>query len=140
MAATAATRGVLQWSRQFKVEAFRQDATRPAGPVFDRAVLAHHTMDDLALANEIMKLFLDQLTQLETADWPGLDLTFQMHTLRGAAAAVGATQLQYLADEWSDYGTHLEGNIEVRNHGLQASCSGLVGGDGLLQVILFLTA
>jgi len=98
--------------KQFKVEAFEQDAVCPVGPVFDRAVLAHHTMDDLALANEIMKLFLEQLTQLETADWRGLDLTFQMHTLRGAAAAVGATQLRYIADEWSDYGTHLERTLK----------------------------
>jgi hypothetical protein len=111
--------------KQFKVEIFRQDKATPAGLVFDRAVLAHHTMDDLALANEIMNLFLDQLTQLETADWPGLDLTFQMHTLRGAAAAVGATQLQYIADEWSDYGTHLEGTLKSAITAFRQAAQGL---------------
>ena len=111
--------------RQFKVEVFRQNATRPAGLVFDRAVLAHHTMDDLALANEIMKLFLDQLSQLETADWPGLDLSFQMHTLRGAAAAVGATQLQNLAEGWSDHGTHLEGTLKSAIKAFRQAAQGL---------------
>ncbi len=112
-------------AKQFKVETFRQDATRPAGSVFDRAVLAHHTMDDLALANEIMKLFLEQLTQLETADWPGLDLTFQMHTLRGAAAAVGAIQLQYLAEEWSNYGTHIEETLKSAITAFRQAAQGL---------------
>jgi len=111
--------------RQFKVEAFRQDAARPAGLVFDRAVLAHHSMDDLALADEIMKLFLDQLTQLETADWPSLDLTFQMHTLRGAAAAVGALQLQYLAEGWRDWGIHLESEVLAAITAFRKAAQGL---------------
>jgi len=112
-------------ARQFKVQAFRQDATRPAGPVFDRALLAHHTMDDLALADEIMKLFLAQLTQLETADWPSLDLTFQMHTLQGAAAAVGAIQLQHLAEGWRDWGIQLEGEVLAAIMAFRKAAQGL---------------
>ena len=112
-------------AKQFKVEAFGQDGPRPTWPVFDRAVLAHHTMDDLALADEIMKLFLDQLTQLETAEWSSLDLVFQMHTLRGAAAAVGANQLQNLAEGWSDYGTHLEGALKSAIAAFRQAVQGL---------------
>ena len=67
--------------------------------VFDRSILMHHTMDDAALATEVLALFEAQLQRLERLDWATLDLPFEMHTLRGAAAAVGATQLQHIADK-----------------------------------------
>ena len=112
-------------AKEFKVEAYGQDGPRRAGPVFDRAVLAHHTMDDLALADEIMKLFLEQLTQLETAEWSSLDLAFQMHTLRGAAAAVGANQLQSLAEAWADYGNDLEDTVKSATQDFRKAAQGL---------------
>ena len=112
-------------AKEFKAEAFGQDGPRLAGPVFDRAVLAHHTMDDLALADEIMKLFLDQLTQLETAEWSSLDLAFQMHTLRGAAAAVGANQLQSVAEAWADYGNNLEAAVKSATQDFRKAAQGL---------------
>ena len=64
----------------------------------------HHTMDDAALATEVLALFEAQLQRLEHLDWEKLDLAFEMHTLRGAAAAVGASQLQHLAENWKDTG------------------------------------
>ncbi len=73
-------------------------------PVFDRTVLMQHTMDDAALATEVLTLFEAQLQRLEHLDWEKLDLAFEMHTLRGAAAAVGASQLQQIAENWKDNG------------------------------------
>ena len=75
--------------------------------VFDRSILMHHTMDDAALATEVLALFEAQLQRLERLDWAKLDLPFEMHTLRGAAAAVGAVQLEVLAHHWHDALPHL---------------------------------
>ena len=72
--------------------------------MFDRSVLLRNTMDDLGLATEVLALFETQLQRLEKLDWAQLDLEFEMHTLRGAAAAVGATQLQRLAESWKNNG------------------------------------
>lgn len=70
-------------------------------------MLLRHTMDDAALATEVLALFEAQLKRLEILNWSKLDLAFEMHTLRGAAAAVGALQLQGLAQHWQDMGPHL---------------------------------
>ena len=86
-----------------QVEAFF-GAPQAEPPVFDRTVLMQHTMDDAALATEVLALFESQLQRLEHLDWEKLDLAFEMHTLRGAAAAVGASQLQHLAENWKDTG------------------------------------
>ena len=74
---------------------------------FDRSILVHHTMEDAALAGEVLALFEAQLKRLEELDWAGLDLKFEMHTLRGAAAAVGALQLEALASQWQEAGLRL---------------------------------
>jgi hypothetical protein len=92
---------------QSKVVGKMQDEPKGAA-VFDRSVLAYHTMEDAALGAEILKLFLAQLATLERANWAAIDLAFEMHTLRGAAAAVGALQLQSLADGWRNRGEELE--------------------------------
>lgn len=68
----------------------------------DRAHLSRYTMDNHGLEREIIALFLQQLpvtmTKLENAanhaDW-----TLAVHTLKGSAAAVGATRLNALAVE-----------------------------------------
>ncbi len=75
---------------------------------FDRAVLMHHTMDDPGLAIEVLALFEAQLLRLERLDWAQCDLRFEMHTLKGAASAVGALQLEALAEQWEAYGPHLK--------------------------------
>lgn len=81
--------------------------------VFDRNILMQHTMDDAALATEVLALFEAQLQRLESLDWAELDLAFEMHTLRGAAAAVGAIQLQYIADRHDELGHPLESEIKA---------------------------
>ncbi len=68
----------------------------------DRAHLAHYTMENRELEREIVTLFLQQLpsttAMLKTAgnyaDWK-----LAAHTLKGSAAAVGATRINALAVE-----------------------------------------
>jgi hypothetical protein len=76
--------------------------------VFDRACLARNTMNDAALQSEVLTLFIDQLAKIEFADWSKLDLNFEMHALRGAAAALGALQIEIICTRWQDYGPALE--------------------------------
>ena len=76
--------------------------------IFDRGILLRNTMDDLGLATEVLALFEAQLQRLELLDWDKLNVEFEMHTLRGAAAAVGARQLQHIAESWK-----MNGNFET---------------------------
>jgi HPt (histidine-containing phosphotransfer) domain-containing protein len=82
----------------------RKDKPEPAvseiDEVFDRVHLGRYTMNDEALEREILGLFLAQLkTTVEmigkaetAAEWK-----LWTHTLKGAAAAVGARHLQQVA-------------------------------------------
>ena len=98
-------------NRQLKVERLARKTAHQDGSIFDRDVLARHTMDDPGLAKEIVKLFLGQLARLESQDWQEFDLNFEMHTLRGSAAVVGAVRLRDLATVWQDLGVELEPSI-----------------------------
>ena len=68
--------------------------------VFDRAHLAHYTLNDEALEREILGLFLTQLdatvemigNAATAAEW-----RLWTHTLKGAAAAIGAWRLRSVA-------------------------------------------
>ena len=91
-------------SKQFTQVDPLSGGTSAEPAVFDRTVLMHHAMDDAALATEVLALFEAQLQRLEHLDWDKLDLAFEMHTLRGAAAAVGASQLRHIAENWKDTG------------------------------------
>jgi len=81
-----------------------EDSGRPQPPpdVFDRAHLAYYTMNSAELELEIINLFLQQLPVTMTmidearnaAEWK-----LAAHTLKGAAAAVGARRLQSIAAE-----------------------------------------
>ena len=74
--------------------------TAPSAEVFDDHLLRSHSMQDQALAAEILGLFLRQLpTMLEALDnaADGAQWTFATHTLKGSAALVGAHRLQALA-------------------------------------------
>jgi hypothetical protein len=75
---------------------------------FDRGILLHHSMNDNALASEILGLFRQQLETLAGKDWSTLDLRFEMHTLRGAAATIGAQELEALSREWREFGLALQ--------------------------------
>ncbi|MBG1233023.1 Hpt domain-containing protein [Aestuariivirga litoralis] len=76
--------------------------------VFDRQVLMHQTSEDQALAQEVLGLFFKHLNRLESSDWQELQLPFEMHTLRGAAASVGAVQIEDLSGHWRTLGERLE--------------------------------
>jgi HPt (histidine-containing phosphotransfer) domain-containing protein len=69
----------------------------------DRALLSENTMGEPALQREVLGLFGAQLRQVtdqlvhveDPRDW-----RFLSHTLRGAAAAVGAVEIRELATRW----------------------------------------
>jgi HPt (histidine-containing phosphotransfer) domain-containing protein len=73
----------------------------PDSTVFDRSFLGQYTAGDAALEAELIGLFLGQLPQIlvqvsgakSAADWK-----FAFHSLRGAAAAIGARELTALAE------------------------------------------
>jgi HPt (histidine-containing phosphotransfer) domain-containing protein len=72
----------------------------PESLVFDRAHLAHYTMNSAELEREIIGLFLQQLpstvNMIETAE-NAADWRLATHTLKGAAAAVGAWRIEAIA-------------------------------------------
>jgi HPt (histidine-containing phosphotransfer) domain-containing protein len=71
--------------------------------VLDVPFLNLNTYGDLALRAEILNLFLSQLDAVENRLQMPMDAKswgFLTHTLKGAAAAVGARQLAALADNW----------------------------------------
>lgn len=78
---------------------------------FDRSILLHQAMGDQTLADEVLGLFLQQLAILKSKDWARLDLNFEMHTLKGSAAALGALQLEAIARQWHDIGPQLQTRV-----------------------------
>lgn len=70
--------------------------------VLDRDHLARYTMDNPALEREIIELFLQQLpvtlkalkSAKSSADWK-----LATHTMKGSAAAIGATRINAIAAE-----------------------------------------
>jgi hypothetical protein len=69
----------------------------------DVAYLNRNTFGDLALRSEIIGLFRAQLDAVQKRLQLPMDdksWTYLTHTLKGAAAAVGARQLAALADRW----------------------------------------
>lgn len=75
-------------------------------PAFDREVLALHTMQDELLQREILDMFLAQLSKvharLEQGPVPAGEGKVLAHTLRGAAATVGAKQIAAVASWWEE--------------------------------------
>lgn len=74
----------------------------PAAEVFDREFLAHYTMDSAELEREIIGLFLAQLpVTIEMIEQAGTPAEWKLasHTLKGAAAAIGAGRLRAIAVE-----------------------------------------
>jgi HPt (histidine-containing phosphotransfer) domain-containing protein len=73
-----------------------------AADVLDRAHLAHYTMENSALEREIIELFLSQLpvtlANLKEAS-NQTEWKLATHTLKGSAAAVGATRINGIAAE-----------------------------------------
>ncbi len=59
------------------------------------------TMDEQALQLEVIALFLNQITAIQTSSAKA-DSAFLAHTLRGAALAVGADEIAEIAGLWQD--------------------------------------
>jgi HPt (histidine-containing phosphotransfer) domain-containing protein len=73
----------------------------PAAAAIDRAYLARFTLGNASLAREVLELFAAQAPlYLEALQRASTDREWRQaaHTLKGAAAAVGARQLQRLAE------------------------------------------
>ena len=72
--------------------------------VFDREMFARNTMQDEILQKEILELFFTQLATIRARVEQGPVSTeeskFMAHTLRGAAAAVGAKKIETIAAKW----------------------------------------
>ena len=71
---------------------------------FDIARFEQSTMSDVALQREVIGLFLAQLAQtrqrLKRGALSAKNRKFMSHNLRGAAAAIGALQIEELAKSW----------------------------------------
>ncbi|MFT3987575.1 Hpt domain-containing protein [Aestuariivirga sp.] len=80
----------------------RKAASAGDAEVLNRAHLAHYTLDNAELEREIVALFLEQLpvtiAAMENAK-TATDWKMAAHTVKGSAAAVGATRINAIADE-----------------------------------------
>ena len=74
--------------------------------VFDRVRFAQSTMDDIALQCEVIGLFRAQVAEtkerIKLGSISSQDRKFLSHNLRGAAAAIGALQIEELAKTWEN--------------------------------------
>jgi HPt (histidine-containing phosphotransfer) domain-containing protein len=72
--------------------------------VFDKSHFENATMHDVVLQREILGLFFVQLEQVRERVNMGPvseeDAKFLAHTLRGAASAVGAMELEKIGTKW----------------------------------------
>lgn len=87
----------------FSPKAIQVDGSADDAPALDVVLLSRITFGDEALKGEVIALFRKQLTQAReqiAAAATASDWRFVMHTLKGAAAAVGALQFAALAQEW----------------------------------------
>ncbi len=79
---------------------FGQSQLAPNPAIFDFDTFDHLTMGDLGLQKEVLSLFREQISatsQVLKAVPSDTELRSCMHTLRGAAASVGATAIVELA-------------------------------------------
>ena len=86
--------------------------------VFDREMFACNTMQDEILQKEILGLFFSQLAtvraRLEQGPVSAEESKFLAHTLRGAAAAVGARKIETIAAKWeAKSGTSAKLRLEI---------------------------
>jgi HPt (histidine-containing phosphotransfer) domain-containing protein len=93
---------------------FADHASSPEASVFDLDHFARQTFGVASLQQEIIMLFLAQLSDAEKSFALPMTATswrFLTHTLKGAAAAVGAQRLAELAGEWELAGTPVEASL-----------------------------
>jgi hypothetical protein len=99
------------------------DESLYACDVLDVAFLNRNTFGDKMLRKEIVGLFLAQLDSVKKNLATPIDATawqFLTHTLKGAAAAVGACRIAALADVWSAMGVPQSQALRAA-YGLQLS-------------------
>lgn len=88
-----------------------------AGATFDRPHLIRYTLDNAELEREIIGLFVGQLpsivAMLEEANSPEA-WKMATHTLKGSAAAVGATGIHASAVYLEDLGYIADFNVKVK--------------------------
>lgn len=86
----------------YVVNGERTPAGSGSGPVLDRGHLDRYTLGDAALERELLNLFLDQtalsIAQLKSAN-SASEWKLASHSLKGSAAAIGATELNAIALE-----------------------------------------
>jgi hypothetical protein len=84
--------------------------------VFDQPQFEASTMSDSALQREILGLFFDQvveaLDRLKLGPLSADEIKFMGHTLRGAAAAIGAIEIEKLAADFGR-GSHEHATFEA---------------------------
>jgi len=92
----------------------------------DVAYLNRATFDDVALRTEILGLFSTHLVVLQSSVLQPQTLEtwrYLTHTLRGAAAAVGALAIAALAEEWAHAPVPQSTQERVALHGQLAAAS-----------------
>ena len=94
---------VVNRERQKSQALISDDAQKP---IFDRQQFEDNTMSDRTLQQEILFLFLAQIQDVRKKLNEGPvsmeESRFLGHTLRGAAAAVGATDFVLIAENWEN--------------------------------------
>jgi hypothetical protein len=81
-----------------------QEKARKSCVALDSVFLIRNTFGDVALRNEILGLFkaqIDGLSRNLLLPMDGQAWHFVTHTLKGAAAAVGALDFASLAEDWA---------------------------------------
>jgi HPt (histidine-containing phosphotransfer) domain-containing protein len=85
---------------QARISAAKNTKGRKPEVVFDRAHLAHYTLDSPDLEREIVGLFLAQLPSILDSLFKAQskdDWRFATHTLKGSAQAIGACKIGAIA-------------------------------------------
>jgi HPt (histidine-containing phosphotransfer) domain-containing protein len=94
-------RGILSAHSAVESGAF----ATPPGTIFDVAFFEHCTMGDKQLMIELIGLFKSQVekTEIELMDITSdAKWRFLAHTLKGAASAIGAVEIETLASAWEN--------------------------------------
>lgn len=109
--------GVLAMALEADDRAGRGEYAGDASSVFDRPHLVRYTLDNAELEREIIGLFIGQLpsiiAMLEEAASPEA-WKMAAHTLKGSAAAVGATDIHGSAVYLEDLGYISDFNVKVK--------------------------
>lgn len=97
------------------VEKARSGSRGPDSPVFDRAHLAHYTMNSADLEREIVALFLQQLPlTIDSIERAATEAEWKLatHTLKGAAAAIGAWRIRAMAIDLERFAPDGDANVK----------------------------